>query len=75
MLLTSDCSIILYADDILLLSLSVTRLEQLLHACECELTWLDMSVNLSKSRCLRIGPRCDIPAAGFNSLSSQSALG
>jgi len=36
--LTSDCSIILYADDILLLSLSVTRLEQLLHACECELT-------------------------------------
>jgi len=70
--LTSDCSIILYADDILLLSLSVTRLEQLLHACECELTWLDMSIKFSKSCCLRIGPRCDIPAAGVNSLSGQS---
>jgi len=69
--LTSDCSIILYADDILLLSLSVTRLEQLLHACECELTWLDMSINFSKSR-FRIGPRCDVPAAGVNSLSGQS---
>jgi len=34
--LANDCSILLYADDILLLSLSVTRLEQLLHACECE---------------------------------------
>jgi len=39
--------------------------------CECELTWLDMSINLSKSCCLRIGPRCDIPAAGVNSLSGQ----
>ena len=70
--LTSDCSIILYADNILLLSISVTRLEQLLHACECELTWLDMSINFSKSCCLRIGPRCDIPVAGVNSLSGQS---
>ena len=61
-------SIILYADDILLLSLSVTRLEQLLHACECELTGLDMSINFSKSCCLRIGRRFDIPAAGVNSL-------
>jgi len=70
--LASDCSILLYADDILLLSLSVTRLEQLLHACECELAWLDMSINFSKSCCIRIGPRCDIPAADINSLSGQS---
>jgi len=33
---------------------------------------LDMSINFSKSCCLRIGPRCDIPAAGVNSLSGQS---
>jgi len=39
----------LYADDILLLSLSVTQLEQLLHACECELTWLDMSINFYRA--------------------------
>ena len=70
--LHSDCSIILYSDDILLLSISLTRLEQLLHACECELTWLDMSINFSKSCCLRIGPQCDIPVAGVISLSGQS---
>jgi len=37
------CFIILYADDILLLSPSVTQLGRLLHACECELAWLDMA--------------------------------
>jgi len=70
--LASDCSILLYADDILLLSLSVTPLEQLLHVCECELAWLDMSINFSKSCCIRIGPRCNIPAAGINSLSGPN---
>jgi len=29
----------------------------MLHVCEKELTWLDMSINVSKSCCLRIGPR------------------
>ena len=42
----TGCFIILYADDILLISLSVVYLEQLLHACERELKWLDMSINL-----------------------------
>ena len=32
----------------------------MLHACERELAWLDMSINLSKSCCLRVGPRCDV---------------
>ena len=50
------CYIILYADDILLLSPSVTRLERLLHCCEEELTWLDMNINFQKSCCLRVGP-------------------
>jgi len=39
------CYIMLYADDILLISLSVTNLERLLHRCEHELGWLDMSIN------------------------------
>ena len=39
------CYIILYADDILLISPSVTNLERLLHRCEHELAWLDMSIN------------------------------
>jgi len=49
--------IILYADEILILTSSLTELQRLLHICETELTWLDMSINVSKSCCLRIGPR------------------
>jgi len=58
-----SCYNILYADDILLLSPSVTKLERLLHCCEHELAWLDMSVNFKKSSCLRIGTigtRCNV---------------
>ena len=53
------CFVILYADDILLLSPSVSQLEKLLRVCESELTWLDMAINFKKSCCIRIGPRCD----------------
>ena len=38
------CYIILYADDILLISPSVTNLERLLHRCEHELAWLDIMI-------------------------------
>ena len=51
------CSIFLYADDIILLSPSVTALEMLLHICEQELEYLDLAINIKKSACLRIGPR------------------
>jgi len=50
-------SILLYADDILLIAPSVTSLQQLLNICEQELEWLDMSPNAKKSTCIRIGPR------------------
>ena len=36
------------SDDILLISPSVTNVERLLHRCEHELAWLDMSINLKK---------------------------
>ena len=49
--------IILYADDILLLSSSLCELQDLLCAYEQKLQWLDMSINVGKSGCLRIGPR------------------
>ena len=39
------CGIILYADDILLLSPSVTSLQELLRVCGVELQWLDMQIN------------------------------
>ena len=50
-------SIILYADDILLIATSITQLQRLLYSCEKELNILDMTINVNKSRCLRIGPR------------------
>jgi len=36
--------IIVYADDILLISPSVVNLENLIHLCERELNWLDMAI-------------------------------
>jgi len=51
------CFILLYANDILLMTPSVCELELLLHVCERELRWLDIAMNFKKSCCLRIGPR------------------
>jgi len=39
----TSCHVILYADDILSLASSISELEKLLHACQKELSWLDMS--------------------------------
>ena len=64
--------IILYADDILLLSPSVTRLQHLLHKCEVELAWLDMSINFSIYSCLLIGPRNDVVCATVTSSTGHS---
>ena len=49
-------SILLYADDIVLLAPSVHLLQLLLHTCEDELSSLDMRLNNKKSVCIRIGP-------------------
>ena len=50
-------SIIVYADDIILLAPSLTALQSLLDSCEDELYYLDMCMNSSKSKCIRFGPR------------------
>jgi hypothetical protein len=57
--LNQKICLVMYADDILLLSPSVCGLQKLLNICETELKWLAMSINSKKSGCLRIGPRCD----------------
>jgi endonuclease/exonuclease/phosphatase family metal-dependent hydrolase len=56
-------AVIMYADDILLLTPSVVELQNLLSKCESELTWLEMKINVSKSCCMRIGPRHNIKCA------------
>ena len=50
-------SILMYADDILLLAPSALSLQNLLRICENELLNLDMCLNVRKSICTRVGPR------------------
>jgi hypothetical protein len=59
------------ADDILLLAPSVTELQRIVWACELELTSLDMTINASKSYCVRIGPRHNLDCADIITLNGQ----
>jgi len=49
--------VVMYADDILLLSPSLTVLQQLLYVCENVIGSVDLSVNPQKYVCTRIGRR------------------
>ena len=64
--------VVLYADDILILTSSVSELQRLLHICENELIWLDMSINVNKSCCMRIGPRFDFKCCSVVTMSGHS---
>jgi hypothetical protein len=58
----------MYADDLLLLSISVQDLQKMINICKVEFDWLDMSVNIKKSACIRIGER-------FRSIAKEVQLG
>jgi len=45
----------MYADDLVLLSASVSVLQKMVDVCKHEMTYLDMKFNTSKSMVLRIG--------------------
>ena len=62
-------AIILYADDILLISPSLCELQNMFSECERKLCDLDMSINAKKSCCLRIGPRFDLVCCNIMSIS------
>jgi len=66
--------IIVHADDIRLIALAVSSLEFLLRACERELQFLDMSINVKKSSCIRIGNRCNVTCASIHNDVSWAAL-
>ncbi len=51
----------LYADDLILLSLSIIDMLVMLDVCKRELQWLDMTINFEKSSAMRIGERFDVP--------------
>ena len=57
--------VVMYADDILLIAPSVSDLQRLFQACECELNNLDMCINVKKSCCIRIGPQNDFGCANI----------
>jgi Reverse transcriptase (RNA-dependent DNA polymerase) len=62
-------SILLYADDILLIAPSVTGLQTLVNICETELINIDMSINAKKSVCIRFGPRFNVTCQNVTSLN------
>jgi hypothetical protein len=47
-------TILLYADDIIIIAPTVMTLQKLLHIVELELEQLDMQINVMKSHCMRI---------------------
>ena len=55
----------MYADDLILMSPSVTVLQKLFKYVEEDLTVLEMSINLSKSACIRFGPRYEAMCANI----------
>ena len=68
----------MYADDLLLLSISITDLQCLIYICSEALNSCDLVVNVQKISCLRIGLRfmhtdCDIYLNG-NKLEWKSDL-
>jgi len=62
-------SIFLYADDILLIAPSVSSLQTLVDICETELMNVDMSINVKKSVCIKIGPRFNAECVNITSIS------
>ena len=57
---------IMYADDLLLLSLSIYDLQKMVDICFNVFNSLGLSINISKSACLRIGPLHNSPVAGIS---------
>ena len=56
---------VMYADDLLLLSASVSTLQSMINICSDEVSYLDMRFNVSKSAVIRVGKRFKQPCASF----------
>src|SRR6266496_6532931 len=54
---------LLYADDLILLSISVYDMLKMLEVCREELAWADMRLNIDKSSTIRVGGRWNTPIA------------
>ena len=56
---------------ICLIALTVSSLESLLRACEKEVIFLDMSINVKKSSCIRVGHRCNVTCTSIMTSHGQ----
>lgn len=54
-------NVFMYADDMLLASISLNELQLMINIVRTELKWLDMEINVKKSMCMRMGKRFDCP--------------
>ena len=52
----------MYADDLILLSISIHDMQAMVDICEIEFKNILMSINSKKSACLRIGDRHNVPS-------------
>jgi len=50
----------MFADDLLTATVSIADLQRMVDIVKAELDWLDMQVNVKKSKCMRIGKRFDV---------------
>ena len=50
----------MFANDLVLLTISISDLNDMIAICKEELDCLDMRVNVNKSDCIRVGPRFHI---------------
>jgi len=55
-------------------TLSYSCEQQLLSVFELELAWLDMSINMKKSVCMRIGPRCDVKCGTITTVNGYGLM-
>ena len=56
----------IYADDLLLISISLMHLHAMVDICKIEFDQIGMEINTTKSGCLRIGPRHNVPCETIN---------
>jgi len=53
---------------------SLSSLQQLMHICELELEWLNLTINAKKSTCLRIGPRFNVKCSNITTKAGDEVI-
>ena len=64
----------MYADDLLLLSASISTLQSMINMCADEMSYLDMNFNVSKSAVIRVGKRFKQPCSSLTCDSENLSL-